>query len=524
MIITGPSPDAVKWGEQIALAGGNVVDVAVGTVLALSVTSPFFAALGGGGFALVKVGPRIEALDYREVGPGRAKPAMFQGLDAKTSQTGGLAVAVPGLPAGLWALHQRHGRWPWRRLFAEPLRLAEEGFRVSGSWVERTNENADRFSQPGGKYFVPRSGLLKPGQKIRQPQLAKALRRFRDHGEPGFYQGIVAQDIVETVNKNGGILSAEDLKAYRVRWLEPARTVFRGHDVSMMPLPSSGGIVLSTLLGLTERIDLPKEPALSVDELHLLVEVLKRGFRSRSLLGDAGFSRYPFGNLLAPDFLDGLAKSISKSRARDLEPLDEKKFFGTTEESTETTHITVMDRSGQTVAMTFTLNEDYGSGVVSERFGIALNNEMDDFTTQPGKANLFGLKQGLANVVQPGKRPLSSMTPTIVEKNGKTIMALGAPGGPRIISGVYQTLYRVLVSGRDIDTAIQSPRVHHQFSPNTVFIDADRLAPETIQGLEKRGHKVTPSWMARVNGIVLKPDGILEGAFDSRTEGAAAGF
>ncbi len=521
--ISAPTPYAVEVGKKIYEMGGNVVDVAVAIGLTISVTTPYYAALGGGGFALVKMGDEDPiALDFREVAPLGTSPDYFT-KNKLSSRLGGSAVGVPGNPMGLYDLHKKYGKLRWKTLFAAPLKLAEEGFQLSGEWIDKTEGSKKNFNPAGIKYFFkdPKTSYL-PGEKLKQRQLAKALRLFRDQGPKGFYEGEVAKDLVNTVKENNGVLSFEDLKNYRTRWLKPLKTEFKGHEIYIMPPPSSGGVVIAQALKLIELVGLEKYPFLSVDELHLFGEIHSRAYRGRALLADPDFHKNPIDRLLDPKELEGLAKTISLKKAKALSPIDEKKFFS--QESTETTHFTVMDSKGNTVTFTTTLNGNYGSEVVSNIYGIALNNEMDDFTTEPGKPNMFGLIQGEVNNVEPGKRPLSSMTPTLVMKDKKVVLALGAPGGPRIISGVLHVLYRVLAQNLDLDLATQSPRVYHQFLPNTLYVDRNRLSPDVIKALEKRGHEVKEGGMAKVYAVQRTQDGLLKSAHDSRGEGASGGF
>lgn len=521
VMISGPSPLAVGMGVELAEAGGNAVDVAVGVALALAVTSPYYAALGGGGFALVSMGSGVEALDFRETAPKAAKANMFQDKDKNTSRDGGLAVGVPGIPAGLWALHKKYGKLHWSRLFVGPVRLAQKGFRVSGEWARLTEQNKARFNNAGKKTFLKANGAAyKPGELFIQKDLGRALSEMSNRNIASFYGGIVAQDIVKSVRQAGGVISMEDLHDYKVRWLKPISTDFLGHTVHLMPPPSSGGVVIASALNLIDRLKLQQYPAMSGKELHMMAEILSRSFRSRSELGDPDFHQNPIDKLLAPTHLKAMAESISEDGSKALEPFTLKAGS----ESTETTHLSVMDQNGHAVSMTLTLNGSYGSGVVSERFGIALNNEMDDFTTQPNEPNMYGLVQGPANAVEPGKRPLSSMSPTLVEKNKKVVMSLGAPGGPRIISVVIQVLYRALANQMDLDWAVQAPRVHHQFFPHELLIDNARMSPDTKLDLEKRGHKLVEGWVGKAYVVRRNSKGFLEGAFDSRGEGAAAGF
>jgi gamma-glutamyltranspeptidase/glutathione hydrolase len=313
------------------------------------------------------------------------------------------------------------------------------------------------------------------------------------------------------------------MAAYKVRWLQPLEAEFNGHKIYMMPPPSSGGAVIKAAFELFGRVDIQQQAPLSINEIHLMAEVLKRAFRGRALLGDPDYHENPFDRILSAEYLDEMAQSIDISRAVQLEPLVDKAV----DDSNETTQFSILDAEGNAISLTVTLNGSYGSGVVSETFGISLNNEMDDFTTRPGEPNMFRLMQGFGNRVQPGKRPLSSMSPTLVEKDGKIVMTLGAAGGPRIISCVIQTIYRVLVTGLDIDRAVQFPRVHHQFLPNKLYMDEFKFSPEVVTGLQQRGHEIVaqrPSYMGRIKAVRLNDKNYLEATFDNRSEGAVGGY
>lgn len=525
LLISGPSPYAVEVGKKIHQAGGNVVDVAVAVGLTLAVTSPYYAALGGGGFALVRMNGEVPmALDFREVAPLATSSDYYSSNPKRSSQQGGSAVGVPGNPMGLYDLHKKYGKLKWKTLFALPIKLAEEGFQISGEWVDKTTNSKDRFNPAGLKHFLKRSKTdFLPGETLKQPHLAKALKALRNNGPKGFYTGAVAKDIVKTIKNTGGDMSLEDLKNYKTRWLKPLQTTYNGYKLYMMPPPSSGGIVISQALSLIEKLNLKKHPFLSVNELHLLGEIHSRSYRGRMLLGDPDFHQNPIEKLTSEKELQKLAKSISLRKTSTLKPLDEKDY--SEKESTETTHFTVMDAQGNTVTLTTTLNGNYGSKVVSEKYGIALNNEMDDFTTKPGEPNMYGLIQGQGNSVEPGKRPLSSMTPTLAMKDNEVVLALGAPGGPRIISGVLHVLYRVLGQDLDLDLAVQAPRVYHQFMPNTLYVDKNRFSPTVLSQLKRKGHQVEESWMAKVYAVQRDPKTKhLKAAFDSRGEGAVGGL
>ena len=522
MMVTTPSVLSAELAKKIMEKKGNVVDVAVGVALILAVTNPRHAALGGGGFALVKMGnDSVKALDFREKAPSLTHKKYYFDKPEKASLQGGHAVGVPGVPAGLWALHKKYGRLHWSQLFDIPVRLAKKGHFITGENAKRLKAARDHFNQAGKKYFLDKNEKpFKPGDLFRQKQLAKALKEMRNRGIVPFYEGSISRDIVSTVQKERGILSKEDMKNYKVRWLDPIVTEFRGYKIYLMPPPSSGGLMIASSLKILEALNISKLKPLETLELHYFTEVMKVNFRNRSLLADPDFNKNPISEFLSHERNNFWAGQIKPDRLLKMEPVNN----GKTDESGETTHLSVLDKRGNAVSMTLTLNSSFGSKVVSRKYGIVLNNEMDDFTTRPEKANFFDLFQGSANWVEPGKRPLSSMSPTLVEKQGRVVISLGAPGGPRIITGVLQTLYRILVNHYNMEEAIHAPRVHHQFRPDKVYVDSKRLPPLSIQALKKLGHKVEESWGAVVNGVRINGDGYLEAGFDYRSEGGAGGY
>jgi gamma-glutamyltranspeptidase/glutathione hydrolase len=486
------------------------------------VTNATFSALGGGGFAIVKMGKEIEVLDFRERAPMATTPDYYLKKSKEASMTGGAAVAVPGIPAGLYELHKKYGKIHWSRLFDDPIRLAQKGYRVTGDYAEDLKTNATRFSKGAKSHFL-KSGITPyaPGELFIQKDLGKVLAEMRNRNVASFYDGPVAKDIVESVKAAGGDLSLKDLQDYKPVWRTPLTTEYAGYKLYLMPPPSSGGIVIKTALKLIELLNLQKYPERGAEEAHLMGQILSRAFRGRTLIADPDHQNVATQKLLNDGYIRDLAKTIKTGEATTVEPLKEEDL--NQKESTQTTHISVMDKFGNAVAMTVTLNGDFGSGVATEKFGIMLNNEMDDFTTRPGEPNMFGLVQGQGNMVAPGKRPLSSMSPTLVEKNGKVIMAVGAPGGPRIISSVIQTLYRVLGRKNSLEAAVEAPRVHHQLLPNKLFIDEHRFAPEVVTALKGYKNVVEESWQAIVYAC-YNNDGILEAVVDTRGEGEASGF
>ncbi len=524
VLISCQSPYAVQAGKNIAAKGGNAVDVAITVALSQAVTSPYFSSIGGGGFAMVKMKKDLKVLDFRETAPAATDSNFYVNKPAKSSQNGGLAVGVPGIPAGLWALHQKYGKLHWSRLLEEPIRLASKGFQVSGEWVKRTEKTRKRFNPAGKKYFFKKKEKsYKPGETLKQKQLSRVLKEMRNRNIVSFYKGIVARDIVKSVQSAGGVMTLADLKNYKVRWLDPLTVDFRGYKVNLMPPPSSGGVVIASALKLVDKLKIDKFKPLSHQELHHIAEILSRSFRGRSLLGDPDFHNNPIEHLLSDKYLSAMAKSIDDDETEKLKPLLKYEY---PQESNETTHISVLDKDGNAVSMTITLNGNYGSAVVTDKYGISMNNEMDDFTTLPGKPNMYGLIQGQGNYVQPGKRPLSSMSPTLVEKNGKVILAIGSPGGPKIISSVFQGLYRILVSKFELDRALQAPRVHHQFLPHKLFVEKNfKPSAYVLEELKDYDHIIEEHlWWSRLYAVRLRGDGILEAAFDSRGEGAVGGL
>lgn len=506
--VSGPSLYLKKPAQRIYEKGGNVVDIAVASALTLSVTVPFYVSLGSGGFALIDMEEKITALDFREMAPQKMHPDYYK---EKSSTIGGSAVGVPGFVAGLWEIHQKYGKLKWKTLFKDAIDLAQNGYLVSGEWAQITRNISER--QYGMNIFFNGDQPFKPGEKIVQQNLAQALKIIRRKNIKGFYEGKIAQDIVDSVNQYGGDMALSDLQNYQPKWRTPIHKKFNSYDVYIMPPPSSGGIVISSALDLIQQKQLNQFKPLSVSELHFFSEIMSRAFRGRSLIADPDYFKIPFNKILSPIYLQEMGKSISAQKTQNLQPLK------------ETTHLIVMDHEGNSVSMTLTLNLSYGSKAVSSRYGIVLNNQMDDFTTRINQANSFGLIQGQGNKVEAQKRPLSSMSPTLVQKNGKTVLALGGSGGPRIITGVLQSFYRTLVNGFDIDSAIQYPRIHHQFLPQKTYVEKNRFSEEVLLQLSKKGHSIEEtSFVGKVYGIFRDEENILKSAYDHRGDGLSWGL
>ena len=528
IIVSGPSSHLVETVKEIYKQGGNIFDAAVAGAFSLSVTHPYFVSLGCGGFAILKSHKNIQALDFRETAPSKMREDFYvkSGFSSKRE---GTAVGVPGFVAGLSAIHKEYGSLKWSRLLQPAVKLAKKGFIVSGQWHRKSKKYKDNFHSTGKKIFFHSNGTAYlPGENLKQPLLAKALKHIAQKNKKVFYEGYIGKDVVRAVNKHRGVMTEEDLRTYQIRWLKPLSFSFNGYNIHSMPLPSSGGMILSRLFQLMEFTGMNTQPLYSLNEWHLLGEVLNLSFQPRSQMGDLSEPAMYLEKWLSDKKLKQQAKKISFKKAKTWPIVKDTINKRNYKESNETTHFSLMDDTGRAVSMTLTLNGNFGSFVMSEKYGIVLNNQMDDFNTQPGKPNQFGLIQGRNNKVAGGKRPLSSMTPLVVEKQGKTVMVVGGSGGPMIISSVFQVLYRYLVSGLDLDKAVQAPRVHHQFLPNSLYFEKNRFSPLILKFLKKKGHRLKErSSIAKVYAVAKgkeENEGLLEGSFDARGEGSAGGL
>jgi len=538
---------ASEVGADILRQGGNAVDAAVAVGFALAVVLPYAGNLGGGGFMLIrdaKTGS-VNALDFRETAPAAARRDMFldqqgQVIPGKSTITP-YSVAVPGTVAGLISASQQFGTLPLEKLLAPAIRLAEDGFIVSAVLAQQfalQRKHLERWPSTREVFFkrkpdvpeclvqdCPISSLVTyaAGERLLQPDLAKTLRLIARLGVDGFYKGIVAQHIVDTLSASTRPMSLEDLATYRIAMREPARGNYRGYDIYSMPAPSSGGVHLIQMLNILERYPLAEFGAGSAQTIHLIAESARLAYADRSeYLGDPDFTKVPQRGLTAKAYADTLAKRINLERAtpsNEVRPGPARDF-----ESDQTTHFSVMDALGNVVSCTYTLNLNFGSGIVARGTGVLLNNEMDDFSAKPGAPNAFGLLGGSANAIEPGKRPLSSMTPVIVLKEGKPWLATGTPGGARIITTVLQTVLNTIDFKMNIAEALSMPRVHHQWMPDYLRIEKG-LSPDTIRLLRDKGHelRVMPT-MGRVQ-TVQQQQGFLFGATDPRNpDGAAIGI
>lgn len=536
-LVTSAQPDATRVGLEILKQGGNAVDAAVATAMAISVAEPFSAGIGGGGFLLLRLEEtnQMIALDFRERAPLKADSRLY--LDAKgqviprASIDGHRAVAVPGTVAGLQAIHQKYGRLPWQTLLNPAIKLAEEGFVVSDRThrIIRLRQKALAANPAAREIFLPQGQPLAPGSRLIQTDLGKTLKRLAQDPQD-FYSGSIALAIAKDMRNNDGIVSLWDLKTYAPTWRKPLCGEFQQMRVCSMPPPSSGGVHLNQILNLlTLGQPLPSKSD-HPDYLHALVEAMKIAYADRAeYLGDTDFVEVPVQELISPQYAQRRFREIDPNKARPAEQvtaMDARTLKWLQKESNDTSHLNVVDHDRNAVSLTFTLNLGFGAGVVVPGTGIVLNNEMDDFATAPGVPNAFGLVGNTQNAIAPAKKPLSSMTPTIVTEAGKLRLVVGAAGGSTIITTVLQLVMNVLVFEQDVATAINAPKVHHQWRPLPLRLEERVKLPQTIvEELKQRGHdiQVRTKW-GNANLIEVTPEDELFGAADPRGEGTALGY
>lgn len=526
-MVVSAEPLATEAGLQVLKDGGNAVDAAVVTGLVLAVTLPRAGNIGGGGFMLIR-SPQGEVftLDFRERAPAAAREDMLQDAqgnrDAEKATIGALCVGIPGTVAGFEAALERFGSIPWSQAVEPARRLAEQGF-VTPAWltaeVERVRPGLSRFSD-SRKVFYPAGKALPTGTVWKQPDLARTLSKIQKQGSKGFYQGEVAELLVASIARHGGVMTLLDLKNYRPQWRPPVHGTYRGYDVYSMGPPSSGGVHLIQALNVLEGFNVGQAGHNSALNLHRLVETLRQCYADRSeWLGDPDFVKVPLDWLLSKDYAARIRAQIPERKARSSSEV--KPGHPQAYEGKETTHYCTVDGQGWAVSLTYTLNFSYGSGLVAEDTGVLLNNEMDDFSAAPGKPNAFGLVGGKANAIQPGKGPLSSMTPTIVQKQGQLVAVVGSPGGSRIITAVLQVLMNILDFDLNAQTAVCESRLHHQWLPDQVDLEQG-FSPDTVDLLKVWGHKVqVAESLGHVMLIRRRDDGLLEGGADPRRTGGA---
>jgi len=516
---------AADVGAAVMKQGGNAVDAAVATGFALAVTFPEAGNLGGGGYMVIRMADgRTAALDYRETAPLAATRDMYVGANGKItgeSVIGPKASGVPGAVAGMIEAHRKYGVLPISRVLAPALRLATEGFVVDSTFFRSLSGEKYRIGSFAGKsVFFPNGAAPPIGSRLVQPQLARTIKLIGDSGSTVFYRGSIADSIAAEMQRSGGLITKEDLARYQPIWRRPVRSSYRGYALISMPPSSSGGTTVTEMLNILEAYG-PPSPFGTTERIHALASASQRAFIDRnSKLGDPGFVKVPLSTLTSKTYAQAIARTISRDRADPTTQL----VFGAGE-GNETTHYSVVDRFGNAVATTTTLNDLYGSGVFVSGAGFFLNDEMDDFTTKSGTPNMFGLIQGAANSIAPGKRMLSAMSPTIVlDPKGNLLLVTGARGGPRIISATSQIILDVIDHRMSLADAMSAPRIHHQSLPDSIRVETDGVEPAVLARLRAMGHHIYELSGIASAASIMRVRGGWEGMDDPRSHGGAAGF
>jgi gamma-glutamyltranspeptidase/glutathione hydrolase len=506
-MVTAQEPLATDVGVAVLKAGGNAIDAAVAVGFALAVTHPFAGNIGGGGFLLARFADgRSTFIDFREMAPGAASRNMY--LDSNDAQTrdsieGWRASGVPGSVRGFELAHKKYGRKPWAELIQPAVTLAKDGFPVSYGLAESLRSSRAMANDPESKRIFQKGGLFYEVDEIfQQPELARTLGRIASKGASEFYEGETARSLAEEMKKHGGLITLSDLEQYRAVERKPVEGEYKGYHIITAPPPSSGGIGIVQMLGMLENSGYEKPGFGAAATVHYMAEVMRRYYADRSeFLGDPGFFKVPMRGLLDPAYIRERAASIDRDHATPSDRLGPGQ--PPLQEGTETTHYNIVDAEGNAVAVTYTLNGGYGNGVTAPGLGFLLNNEMDDFAAKPGEPNMSGLVQGESNAIAPRKRPLSSMTPTVVTRDGKLDMVIGAPGGSRIITAVLQVFLNMADFGMNAQDAVDAPRFHHQWKPDQLEFERG-FSPDTLALLKQRGHRIDDlkyTVIARVEAI-----------------------
>lgn len=530
-VVTSRSQIASDVGVEILRQGGNAIDAAVAVGFALAVTHPSAGNIGGGGFMVIKLDDgTVVTQDHREKAPAAAFPDMFLdtagNVDRRKSLYSAQAAGVPGSVAGMLDALERHGSMTRQEVLAPAIRLAEQGFPLTPDMASDFARVSDSMSgYPASTAIFTNNGEpWQAGDIWVQSDLAESLKRISEQGRDGFYRGRTADLLVAEMRRLGGMITHEDLQAYDVQWREPISGSYRGYDIWSMPPPSSGGALVVQMLNMLEPYDLGSLGWGTADTIHLMVEAQRRAYADRAEhMGDPDFYPVPLAMLTDKDYARHRFSDFDPQQASDSEDIGAGSWPA---ESTETTHYSVMDKDGIAVSVTTTLNLGYGNRIVVPGAGFLLNNEMDDFSAKPGAPNAYGLLGDEANKIEPGKRMLSSMTPTIVTRNGETVLVTGSPGGSTIINTVFQVILNTLDHGMSVEQAVASPRIHHQWQPDIVRYEPDAFVDGAQQELESMGHtELRPGGygIGDANSILVR-DGVMHGTSDPRNDGGASAY
>ncbi|WP_199118379.1 gamma-glutamyltransferase [Pedobacter sp. ASV28] len=529
-VVVSAHPEASRVGLDILKQGGNAIDAAIAVQFALAVVYPNAGNIGGGGFLVYRDAKgNSTTLDYREKAPNTASRDMYLDVEGnvvpKKSVQGHLAAGVPGTVDGMVQAHQKFGKLPWSTLLEPAIQLAKKGFVITANQAKEFNDMKSLFRQfnPDGAALLKAKGDWRKGEKLVQTELANTLTLIRDKGRAGFYEGEVAEQIIKEMNRGNGIMSKNDLATYKALWRKPIISKYKVYKVITMPPPSSGGIALTQLLNAIEKEPLAKWGHNQDSTVRLIVEAERRVYADRATyLGDPDFYKVPQEKLLEKKYQEHRMHSMNWDRATPSGEIKAGVFSG--KESEETTHYSIADKDGNAVAVTTTLNNSYGSLVFVKGAGFLLNNEMDDFSVKPGTPNSYGLVGGEANAIAPGKRMLSSMTPTIIEKDGKLFMVVGTPGGSTIITSVFQTILNVIEFKQGIQEAVTAKRFHHQWLPDEVYIEPKTFDEKNTSILKAKGYKlVERPYIGLVDAVLVTPRGYQGGA-DPRGDDTTAGW
>lgn len=538
IMVVSAREEASRIGAEILKQGGNAFDALIAVDMALNVAYPFAGSLGGGGFMVYrKANGEIGSIDYREKAAMAATSDMYLDENGNAidslSREGALAIGVPGTIAGMFAIHEKLGSMPMEQILKPVIELAEKGYVLTENQLERYRYFAPLFDSINGMKTLYSTGFresdsiqFKAGDTIKNKALAETLRRIAKNGKAEFYEGETAQKLANLIQKHGGIITLEDLKNYEAVWREPIVSTYKGLKIVGMPPPSSGGVCLAQIFKMIEPYDLSALGHNSLKSIQVITEAERRAYADRSFyLGDPDFNDIPVETLISGEYASKQMESFSFDKASPSSTIEHGVIPGY--ESMETTHFSLVDQYGNAVALTTTLNGAYGSKLYADELGFFLNNEMDDFSVKPGVPNMFGLIGAEANKIEPQKRMLSSMTPTIVEKDGKLWMTVGTPGGSTIITSVLQTILNVADYGMGMQEAVDAPRFHHQWLPDNVTFEPDAFGSELLDSLAAKGYEIRQEnsvILGKVDGVLVLPDGRLEGGADRRGDDTAVGF